>query len=79
MNWSATLAGEHADLHAERRGLPADWDLVRVDPRSDEELCETTHGAWNDDDPDPNTGLFCECPNDTDFVPAAGGCVMTTH
>jgi hypothetical protein len=77
--WSATIAGTEADLHVERGGVAVNWDLVRIDPRSDEDLCEATHGTWDDDDPNPATGLFCDCPASTNFIPAQGGCVTTPH
>ena len=39
-----------------------------------EEVCETSGGAWRDDDADEATGLYCTCPTGKAYIPSAGGC-----
>ena len=42
---------------------------------ADESLCDDTGGAWSDDEADPTTGLFCDCPSTApSFIPSEGGC-----
>jgi hypothetical protein len=41
----------------------------------DESDCDTSGGAWTDDEPDARTGLFCVCPAGHAYIPSAGGCV----
>jgi hypothetical protein len=39
-----------------------------------EDLCDDSGGTWLDDDPDPETGLYCRCPSPKEYIPSAGGC-----
>jgi hypothetical protein len=39
-----------------------------------EDLCDDSGGTWLDDDPDPETGLYCRCPSTKEYIPSAGGC-----
>jgi hypothetical protein len=41
---------------------------------SDEENCDNTGGMWLDDDPNPKTGLYCDCPSGKTWE-AGKGCV----
>jgi hypothetical protein len=49
------------------------WSLLKQFP--DEALCDGSSGQWRDDDPNPDTGLYCDCQTDRYWNPAAGGCV----
>jgi hypothetical protein len=48
---------------------------VALAPQPDESLCDATGGHWRDDDPNPFTGLYCDCSATTYWNAAAGGCV----
>ncbi len=41
---------------------------------SDEENCDNTGGSWRDDDVNPKTGLFCDCPSGKTWE-SGKGCV----
>jgi hypothetical protein len=41
-----------------------------------ESMCDDTGGAWTDDDPDPDTGLYCLCASPKAYIPSLGGCVL---
>ena len=70
----ATVLAFDGKLRVARGGPPETLQLLRPQ-KSDEELCDATHGQWTDDDPDPATGLYCVCPAGTAFIPAQGGCM----
>lgn len=40
-----------------------------------ESMCDATDGTWHDDDPDPQTGLYCTCGARDVYLPSRGGCV----
>jgi hypothetical protein len=48
---------------------------VPLTPQPDESLCDASGGHWRDDDPNPYTGLYCDCSQSTYWNAAAGGCV----
>jgi hypothetical protein len=72
--WKAVVDAYDGKLRLLRGGPAKTLQLSRP-PKSDEELCDSTHGVWRDDDPDPATGLYCVCPAGTAFIPGKGGCV----
>jgi hypothetical protein len=43
-------------------------------PFADEALCDGSGGKWLDDDANAHTGLYCECPSSSYWIPARGGC-----
>jgi hypothetical protein len=43
----------------------------------DEDMCDATRGRWTDDDPDPETGLYCVCATQDLYLPSRGGCVAS--
>jgi hypothetical protein len=49
------------------------WSALKQFP--DESLCDSSAGQWRDDDPNPATGLYCDCPTTSYWNPAAGGCI----
>jgi hypothetical protein len=61
-------------LRVDRDGSETALQLARP-ATSDEELCDSTRGQWTDDDPDPQSGLYCICATPASFIPASGGCV----
>jgi hypothetical protein len=72
--WKAVVDAYDGKLRLLRSGAPQTLQLSRPQ-KSDEELCDSTHGRWTDDDPDPATGLYCVCPAGKTFIPGKGGCV----
>jgi hypothetical protein len=72
--WKAVVDAYDGRLRLLRGGAPETLQLLRPQ-KSDEELCDATHGRWTDDDPDPATGLYCVCPAGTSFIPGKGGCM----
>lgn len=72
--WKAVVDAYDGKLRLLRGTPPPTLQLSRP-PRSDEQLCDETHGKWTDDDADPATGLYCVCPSGTSFIPGKGGCV----
>ena len=67
---TATIEAYDGKLH-----VGADTLQLQRPPYADEDLCDSTHGRWTDDDADPATGLYCICPPREHFIPASGGCV----
>jgi hypothetical protein len=41
-------------------------------------MCDASGGTWHDDDPDPQTGLFCTCSSRDVYMPSRGGCVVAS-
>jgi hypothetical protein len=71
--WKASVDAYDGKLRL-LRGAPQTLQLLRPQ-KSDEELCDATHGRWTDDEQDPATGLYCVCPAGTSFIPGKGGCM----
>jgi len=71
--WKGSITGFAGPLVVDRDNgaetlsspLPADL----------ESLCTDSGGAWRDDDANPTTGLYCDCPKSAPaWIPAKGGC-----
>jgi hypothetical protein len=55
------------------RGVPSE-SLTSSWLAGAEDVCDDSGGKWQDDDPDPRTGLYCTCPAPEEYIPSAGGC-----
>jgi hypothetical protein len=60
-------------IRVTRSGVSTDL-LARV-PAPSESSCDDSGGAWRDDDWNPTTNLFCDCPAGAVYIPSEGGCV----
>jgi hypothetical protein len=73
------FSGTIGDLTSGRMTVVIDGAAEELQATSvvgpNEALCDASGGAWTDDDPDPQTGLYCLCPSPRVYVPSAGGCV----
>lgn len=73
-SWKGTITGYRGPLVVDRGN--ASETLASPIPVDLESLCGDTGGAWRDDDGNPTTGLYCDCPKGAQYwIPGNGGCV----
>ena len=73
-SWKGSITGYNGPLVVDRGN--GKETLSSPIPADLESLCGDTGGEWRDDDGNPTTGLYCDCPKaDPYWLPGYGGCV----